>query len=380
MPALSGIRVLDLSRVLAGPFCTSLLADIGADVVKVEPPNGDDTRHLGPFAQGTSGTSVYFAMLNRDKRSIALDLKNDEDRHTLWSLAERADVLVENFRPGVADRLGVGAEAMLARNPGLVYASISGFGQTGEMSARPAYDLIIQAMSGIMETTGRPDGEPTKVGESIADLQAGLYGSWAICAALVERSRTGRGQHLDISMLDAMVSLQLTNASLLAAGGTPPTRVGNRHPVSTPFGVYRTADAPVVLAAANDRTFQNLLALIERPDLADHPDYRTDEARTAHEPEVRATIESWTRQYSAADIVVLAGRQGVPAGPVQDLQQALDSVSHRGVTGHFQHPSLEGMTALRQPVAFQNTPPAPPSTTPELDAHHAEIIRDWTSD
>lgn len=374
MPALSGIRVLDLSRVLAGPFCTSLLADIGADVVKVEPPNGDDTRHLGPFVDGMS---VYFAMLNRDKRSIALDLKNDEDLRTLWSLVDRADVLVENFRPGVADRLGVGAEAMLARNPGLIYASISGFGQTGEMSARPAYDLIIQAMSGIMETTGRADGEPTKVGESIADLQAGLYGSWAICAALVERARTGRGQHLDIAMLDAMVSLQLTNASLLAANGTPPTRVGNRHPVSTPFGVYQAADAPVVLAAANDRTFQNLLVLIGRPDLADHPTYRTDEARTAHEPEVRATIESWTRQHSAADVVALAGQQGVPAGPVQDLQQALDSVRHRGVTGHFQHPALDGMTALRQPVAFQHTPHASPSTTPELDAHRTDVLHDW---
>ncbi|NDZ77899.1 CoA transferase [Streptomyces sp. SID10853] len=375
MPALSGIRVLDLSRVLAGPFCTSLLADIGADVVKVEPPGGDDTRRLGPFAKDVS---VYFAMLNRDKRSIALDLKDPADLETLWSLAAHADVLVENFRPGVADRLGIGAAALLAHNPRLVYASISGFGQSGAMSGRPAYDLIIQAMSGIMETTGSPDGEPTKVGESIADLQAGLYGSWAICAALVERARTGRGQHLDIAMLDAMVSLQLTGASLLAADGAPPTRVGNRHPVSTPFGVYRAADAPVVLAAANDRTFHRLLDLIGRPELAEHPVYRTDEARTAHEPEVRATIESWTRQHSAAEIVALAGEQGVPAGPVQDLQQAIDSVRPRGVTGGFLHPSLEGMTALRQPVVFQGASGAAPSSTPDLDAHHEEIIRDWT--
>ncbi|MFE2377473.1 CaiB/BaiF CoA transferase family protein [Streptomyces sp. NPDC059398] len=374
MPALSGIRVLDLSRVLAGPFCTSLLADVGADVVKVEPPGGDDTRRLGPFAQDVS---VYFAMLNRDKRSIALDLKDPRDLETLWSLAARADVLVENFRPGVADRLGIGADALLAHNPRLVYASISGFGQSGPLSARPAYDLIIQAMSGIMETTGSPDGEPTKVGESIADLQAGLYGSWAVCAALVERERTGRGQHLDIAMLDAMVSLQLTSASLLAAEGAPPTRVGNRHPVSTPFGVYRAADAPVVLAAANDRTFHRLLELIGRPDLAGHPVYRTDEARTAHEPEVRATIEEWTRQRSAAEVVALAGEQGVPAGPVRDLQEAIDSVRPRGVTGGFRHPALAGMTALRQPVAFQGAPEAAPSTTPGLDAHHDEVLHDW---
>lgn len=386
MAALRDIRVLDFSRVLSGPFCTSLMADLGADVVKVEPPTGDDSRHLGPFAHGES---AYFAMLNRGKRSIALDLKDATDRQTCLELVDQADVVVENFRPGVAERLGIGPDSVRARNPRLVYASISGFGQSGPLSGLPAYDLIIQAMSGLMASTGDPDGEPTKVGESIADLLAGLYASWAVCAALVERHRTGDGAHLDVAMLDALVSMQPTNASLLAANGTPPGRVGNRHPVSTPFGVYHASDGPVVLAAANERIFQNLLVLIERPDLVSHPHFCSDETRTANEPEVRATIEEWTGTRTVADVLAGAGEHGVPAGPVQDLAAAVDSVRERDVLGQLHDQALGKMTYLRQPVRFHDTAPRPEvQPEPEAEAKtearvsglghdHDAVLRDW---
>ncbi|HET8601241.1 MAG TPA: CoA transferase [Segeticoccus sp.] len=375
MAALDGVRVLDLSRVLAGPYCTGLLAELGADVVKVESPAGDDARHLGPFLDGES---VYFAQLNRGKRSIVLDLKDEGDRETLHRLAEKADVVVENFRPGVAARLGIDHEQLSARNPRLVYASISGFGQSGPLSQRPAYDLIVQAMSGLMAATGPEGGSPTRVGESLGDVVAGLFAAWSICAALFERERTGVGQHLDVSMLDSLVALQVTGMSILTATGALPGRVGNRHPVSTPFDTYRTRDGLVAIAVANDVVFRRFAALIERPELADDPDYATDRARCQRVEAVRTATEAWTSPRTTDEVLAAAEAAGVPAAPIQDLDEAInsDQLKHRGLVGEFEHPTLGVLPALRQPVSFAGDR-VPVRPSPGLGEHEADVLSSW---
>ncbi|HET9068398.1 MAG TPA: CoA transferase, partial [Amaricoccus sp.] len=232
---LAGIRVLDLSRVLAGPYCTALLADLGAEIIKLEPPAGDDYRHIGPFRDGES---ALFTLNNRGKRSLVLDLKDAADLALAREIAARVDVVVENFRPGVAARLGLGPETLRALNPRLVYCSISGFGQEGPFRDLPAYDLVVQAMSGLMAATGEEGGAPLKAGESVADLVAGLFASWSILAALVQRGATGEGATLDIAMYDALFSMLTTSHALHLHAGTLPARVGNRHPLSTPFGCF----------------------------------------------------------------------------------------------------------------------------------------------
>lgn len=375
-PVFDGLRVLDLSRVLAGPYCTALLADLGADVVKVEPPHGDDARHLGPF---TDGESVYFAQLNRGKRSLALDLKDPADLALLLRLAERADVVVENFRPGVATRLGVDHAALSARNPGLVYASISGFGQSGPLREAPAYDLIVQAMSGLMAATGTPAGGATRVGESLGDLVAGLFASWAIGAALYDRERTGRGRHIDVAMLDSLVSLQVTALSLLTARGELPGRVGNRHPVSSPFDTYPTADGTIALAVASDAVFARYARLVGRPELPADPRFADDTARTAHLPALQEITEAWSRSRTCAQALEEARAAGVPAGPLWDLAQALGSeqLKERGLLGTFEHPVLGRTPYLRQPARFDAEPPREASPPPALGADRAAVTAAW---
>ncbi|NJC71372.1 CoA transferase [Planosporangium thailandense] len=375
MTVLHGVRVLDLSRVLAGPYCTGLLADLGADVVKVESPAGDDSRHLGPFRDGES---VYFAQLNHGKRSIVLDLKNPADLDVLVRLAARADVVVENFRPGVTARLGIDWAALSARNPDLVYASISGFGQSGPLSRQPAYDLIVQAMSGLMAATGVPDGDATRIGESLGDVCAGMFAAWSICAALFDRERTGRGRHLDISMLDSLVSMQVTSMSILTATGRLPGRIGNRHPVSTPFDTYRTKDGLVAIAVANDTVFARFAALVERPDLAADPDFATDRARSERVAEIKRITEDWTSRHTTAEVLAMAEPAGVPAAPIWGLDEALRSeqIEQRGLVGHFDHPTLGRTPYLRQPVHFgDNDRDVRPS--PGLDEHADEVRAEW---
>ncbi|RCG15590.1 CoA transferase [Streptomyces diacarni] len=382
MNVFTGLRVLDLSRVLAGPYCTALLADLGADVVKVEPPTGDDARHLGPFRDGES---VYFAQLNRGKRSIVLDLKKADDHAALLRLAERADVLVENFRPGVTRRLGIDHATLRAANPRLVYASISGFGQTGPMREYPAYDLIVQAMSGLMAATGTPDGPPTRVGESVGDLMAGLFASWAVGAALFDRERTGRGRYVDVAMLDSLVSLQVTAMSLLTATGRLPGRIGNRHPVSAPFDTYRTADGLVAVAVASDTGFARFAHLVGRPELPADPRFSDDTARARHIGEIREITESWSATLTTDDAVKQALDAGVPAAAIRDLAQAVDSeqIRDRGLIGAFDHPVLGRTPFLRQPVRFGEVTAPDEDTAPSspgLGEHAAQIMSQWLSE
>ncbi|MET9379979.1 CoA transferase [Streptomyces sp. NPDC002928] len=388
MTVLDGLRVLDLSRVLAGPYCTALLADLGADVVKAEAPGGDDARHLGPFLDGES---VYFAQLNRGKRSIVLDLKKPDDHALLLRLAERADVLVENFRPGVTERLGIDHRTLEKCNPRLVYASISGFGQDGPLRQSPAYDLTVQAMSGLMAATGAPDSGPTRVGESVGDLMAGLFASWAICAALFDRERSGRGRYIDVAMLDSLVSMQVTTMSLLTATGTLPGRVGNRHPVSTPFDTYRTADGLLAIAVASDTVFARFAGLVGRPELPADPRFADDTARARHIDEVKRITEEWSSRLTTAEALEQARSAGVPAAPIQDLAEVTNSeqIRHRGLLGEFEHPVLGRIPFLRQPVHFHTGAEGGPDTdsgtgrvtapSPVLGEHTEEILDQWLS-
>lgn len=370
---LAGIRVLDFSRVLAGPYCTALLADLGADVIKVEPPAGDDYRHVGPFIDGES---AIFLAINRGKRSISLDLTKPDDLAIVQALAAKSDVVVENFRPGVADKLGIGWKGLSSINPGLVYASISGFGQQGEFAARPAYDIVLQAMSGIMSVTGTADGPPTLVGESIADVVAGLFGSWSILAALVERQTTGIGRHIDLAMFDAMIAIQPLVVARYLASGQAPKRVGNRHALSAPFGAFQARDGMFVLAVLNNKLFGILAQLIGRPELSEDSRFGSDSDRLANEQALRKAIEGWSRQLTTASAVEALVAAGVPAAEINDMAEALTSphAQARGMLQETAHPMLGAMQVPEQPARFSGAPRGGIAAAPALDADRKTIL------
>lgn len=373
MKPLEGIRVLDLTRVLAGPFCTALLADLGAEVIKLEPPQGDDYRHIGPFLEGES---ALFTLVNRGKQSVVIDLKSNDGQALARQIAESVDVVVENFRPGVAARLGLGAEALRAANPALIYASISGFGQSGPNTDLPAYDLVVQAMSGLMDATGEEGGAPLKVGESIGDLAAGLYAAWAILAALVSRARTGQGATLDIAMLDSLVSLLPTSHALQLYAGRGIERVGNRHPLSTPFGVFRTADGHAVIAVLGQRQFAALCALIGAPEAARDPRFASDEGRTAHEPELKALIEAWTADRPTAEVVAALRTAAIPTAPILTLAETLASphAAARGLVARLPHHRLGHVPVVGQPVLFDGAKPLAVTGAPALGADTRAVL------
>ena len=374
MGLLSGIRVLDFSRVMSGPYCTALLGDLGAEVIKIETPrSGDDARSMGPYVDAHS---VYFALLNRNKKSVTLNLKTARARAIAADLAAKCDVVVENFRPGVAVRLEVDAPRLRARNPRLVYLSISGFGQTGAHAAWPAYDLVIQAMSGLMAATGFPEGPPTAVGESIADVATGLFGSWAVLAALLHRERTGEGQTIDMAMLDAMLSMQLTGLARFAAEGVAPQRVGNRHPVTTPVDTFRASDGYVAIVVPSDAQFRELCGAMDRPALAQDERYTSNAARRANERALRETIESWTCAHPADDIVRACLARGIPAGPVLDLRQArgLRPAGSNDPLTAVPHPAFGSLDLALQPGRFSAQSDTPPSREPQLGEHTSEVL------
>lgn len=372
MKPLAGLRILDLTRVLAGPFCTALLADLGAEVIKLEPPTGDDYRHIGPFLRGES---ALFTLMNRGKQSIVLDLKDPAAQATARAIALACDVVVENFRPGVASRLGLGPE-LRADKPGLIYASISGFGQTGPAAHLPAYDLVAQAMSGLMAATGEEGGPPLKVGESFGDLMAGLYASWAILAALHKRTATGEGSTIDVAMFDALFSLLPTSHAVQFYGGTAPQRVGNRHPLSTPFGCFQCADGQAVIAVLGTRQWQALCQLIGRPDLAADAALATDEGRTSAEPRIKAAIEHFTKARPTAEVVALLAATGIPTAEVQSLAEAAASphAVARALVTDLPHPTLGQARTVGQPVRFDGEKPVSTRSAPALGADGAAIL------
>lgn len=376
MKPLDGIRVLDLSRVLAGPYATALMADLGAEIIKIEPPQGDDYRHIGPFRDGES---ALFTLNNRGKQSLALDLKDPGHLRIAQAIAARVDVVVENFRPGVAARLGLGADALRAENPGLIYCSVSGFGQQGPLCDLPAYDLVVQAMSGLMAGTGEEGGAPLKTGESMADLIAGLFASWSIMAALVQRGRTGQGATLDVAMYDALFSMLTTSHALHFYAGQVPQRVGNRHPLSTPFGCFATRDGQVVIAVLSSRQFAALAALIGAPGAADDPRFASDEARTAHEPEVRALIENWSRGLSTDQAVAALTGAGIPTAPIWDIAQAADNAhaQARELVSQLPHATLGTAPSVGQPVRFDGAKPIAARSAPQLGGDLHAVLRQF---
>lgn len=320
---LHGITVVDLTRVLAGPYCTMMLADLGARVIKIENPDrGDDSRQVGPFVDGES---AYFASVNRNKSSIALDLKRAEDREVLERMLASADVLVENFRAGVMDKLGYTWEMLHARFPRLVYASISGFGQTGPYRNRPAYDMVVQAMGGLMSVTGEPGGNPARVGVSIGDIGAGLYATIGIQAALLQRASSGMGERVDISMLDCQVALLENPIARFSATGSVPRPLGTRHPSITPFDMFATQDGFIVIAVGNDALFERLCTALGRPAWLDDPRFASVPARNEHHLALKDCLEARLREATTAEWEAVLEAAGVPHGPLNGVPQIMDN-------------------------------------------------------
>jgi CoA:oxalate CoA-transferase len=351
----AGIRVLDLTRVMSGPFCTAMLADLGADVTKIEMPGfGEESRHFAPHV---NGESTYFALLNRGKRSITVNLKSPEGLGIIRDLALRADVLVENFRPGVMERLGLAQNVLRELNPRLIYASISGFGQAGPFRDWPAFDLVIQAMSGLMSLTGEPHGRATAVGESIADVVTGLFAAWGIAAALYDRERTGQGRYLEVAMLDSVFSMLLTSLARRLFTDRAAGRVGNRHPETYPVDSFPTRDGDIVLVGFSDRVFRQLTQCIGRPELADDLRFCTNRSRNDHEAELREVIESWTRGLTQAEALERLRVADVPAAPVWTLDHLLASghLRARGMVQEGTNAALGKIPLVPQPVQFSES-------------------------
>jgi CoA:oxalate CoA-transferase len=370
---LAGTLVVDLTRVLAGPYCTMVLADLGARVVKVEAPAGDDARRIGPFVDGRS---AYFASLNRGKESLALDLKDPGDRESFARLLARADVLVENFRPGVMARLGYGWEDLRRRYPRLVMASASGFGQTGPYAERPAYDVIVQGMGGIMSLTGQPGAPPTRVGTSIGDISAGLFCAIGIQAALIERERSGQGMRVDVAMLDAQVAILENAIARYAATGEVPGPIGSRHPSITPFQALRTGDGWLVVAAGNDALFARLCDALEAPGLAADARFASNELRTQHVDDLAAALEARLAAHGAARWVEVLLRAGVPCGPIQNVAQLLrdPQVAARNMIVQADDGAGGHLPLAGNPIKLSRftDPPRRPAA-PALDADRARI-------
>ena len=362
---LAGVLVVDFSRVLAGPFATMMLADLGARVIKVERPGtGDDSRTYGPFLDGRS---LYFARVNRGKESVALDLKDPADLEVARRLAARADVLVENYRPGVMERLGLGPSALFEANPRLVYCSISGFGHTGPWSQRPAYDAVVQGMSGIMTITGAAGGAPVKPGIPVADLSAGLYAFGGISSALVGRATTGRGTHLDIAMYDATVSLLEGAALSFLSSGQDPQAIGNAHFTIAPFDTFACADRDITVCAANDALFAALVRALGVPALAGDPRYATNAARHDRRAELKRELEAVLGTAPADHWLAELDLAGVPAGPISTVAEAVGSEQARARRMVVE---AGGLPAPGNPVkASAYDDPAVRRPAPLLDEH-----------
>jgi crotonobetainyl-CoA:carnitine CoA-transferase CaiB-like acyl-CoA transferase len=376
--ALDGIRVLDLTRALAGPYCTMFLGDMGAEVAKVEQPGvGDDSRGWGPPFIGAE--SAYFLAINRNKKSLAIDMKSDEGVELVRRLACQADVLIENFRPGTMERFGLGEPELRILNPRLIYASLSGFGSDGPMKDWPGYDLIIQAWGGFMSITGRPDGEPTKVAVAIIDIVAGLMLGKAILAALFARERTGAGQKVDTSLLEAEVACLIPYGSDYLASGKVPGRNGNAHPNIVPYQSFNTADGYMVVGAASEGNWQRLCQAIERPELAADPRFTNNAQRVAHRKELIAILVEVFLQRDTASWIRLLGEAGIPCAPVKTIDQVFSDpqVLHRNMLLEVEHPTAGKVRMAGMPVKFSATPGSLRLPPPTLGQHSEEVLESW---
>ncbi|HET6864560.1 MAG TPA: CoA transferase [Solirubrobacteraceae bacterium] len=365
--ALDGLKVLDFSRVLAGPFATMMLGDLGAEVLKVERPDGgDETRSWGPPFDA-SGQATYFLSVNRNKRSVVLDLKDDADLERARELARTADVLVENFRPGLMADLGLAYEDLEPGNPGLIYCSITGFGP-GEGARLPGYDLLVQALGGLMSVTGEADRDPQKVGVALVDILTGLFATSGILAALRHRDRTGRGQKVEVSLLASLLGALVNQASAYTAGGVVPHRMGNAHPSISPYELYDAQDGQLVIAVGNDRQFRALCEAIGRPELADDARFATNTDRVANRVELREELDRALREQPADHWSEVLTDARVPAGPVNDVGAAFRLARELGLDPVVEIPNGDGRATplTRNPITLSETPARYRSAPPAL--------------
>ena len=375
--ALTGMTVLDLSQVMAGPYCTMVLADLGADVVKIENPAAGDQSRRSWGRSGTGEDSMAFMSLNRNKRSVALDLKTTQDRDAFYRLVETADVVVENWRPGVAARLGVDYATLSAINPRLVHASITGFGTTGPYSDRPGYDLIAQAMSGVMSITGEPGGAPVKSGLPVADLGSGLFCAIGILAAWSSAQRTGRGQQVETSLFESALALAVWESTELWDTGNVPQKLGSANRMSAPYQALETADGHVTVGANNQRLWQRLCTAMGLEHLTTDPRFAGNVDRMTNRAELVAALEETTRQHGTDHWVEVLLAAGVPAGPIQDYRQVLEDDPHvkaRGMVAEVEHPVEGRIRTVASPLRLSGTPTSVRRPPPLLGQHNEEVL------
>ena len=373
---LEGIRVLDLTRVLAGPFCTMMLSDLGAEIIKVEVPvTGDDSRTFGPFR---NGQSLYFINVNRGKESITIDLKTEAGKKLLVDLARQCDVLVENYRPGTMEKLGLGWETLKAANPRLVYAAVSGFGHTGPDSGRPAYDILVQAMGGVMSITGWPELPPTRVGLSMGDITAAIFCATGVTTALYQREKTGLGQKVDVSMLDCQLSI-LENALVrYQVDGKAPTPLGTRHPTITPFQAFRGSDGWFVIAVGNDTLWKNFCGAVKRPDLLADERFTTNGDRTKHYAELIPELERMLEAKTCGEWLAILEQAGVPAAPVNTVDKVMKDrqLAARNMFVTVEDEKAGTVTVPGNPIKMESIPEsATRQKAPAVGEHTESILR-----
>lgn len=388
-PPLSGVRVLDLSRVLAGPWAGQLLADLGADVIKVERPGaGDDTRTWGPpYLRDEDGRetaeAAYFLCANRNKRSVTIDMSRPEGQALIRQLAQQADVLLENFKVGGLQQYGLDYAQLAALNPRLVYCSITGFGQTGPYARRPGYDFLIQGMGGLMSVTGRGADEvgagPQKVGVALTDITTGLYATIAVQAALAERERSGRGQHIDLALLDVQIACMASQASNYLAGGVVPHRMGNAHPNIVPYADFPTADGDMILAVGNDQQFTRFCGIAGHPEWADDPRFATNPARVANRAVLVPLLRQATVMRSTAEWIAALEAGGVPCGPINRMDQVFadPQVQARGMRIGLPHPLAGTVPLVANPIRLSGSPTSYRHAPPLLGQHTGEVLSEW---
>jgi CoA:oxalate CoA-transferase len=375
---LKGIRVLDLTRVLAGPYCTMILADLGAEVVKIERPEiGDDARHFGPFL--ASGLSGYFAGINRGKKSVTLDLKQDDDVQTFLKLVKRADVLVENFRPGTMVSLDLAATRLQEINPKLVYASLSGFGHSGLETNRPAYDIVVQALSGLMSITGDGPGHSARVGTSISDILTGMFGAISILAALRHQDRTGKGSVLDLAMLDCVVAALENAVSRFSVTGEIPQPLGTRHPSITPFQAFDTSDGPIVVAAGNDSLWKKLCTVLSCPALSGDPRLSTNALRTENSDYLEECINPRFQQQSQNHWLEKLYAAEIPAAPIRNIQEVVNDphLAARNMLHEIRDVDDEKILTPGSPFHMNGHPPPLSNHAPQLGEHTLAVLEEW---
>lgn len=373
---LAGVRVLDFTRVLAGPAASLALADLGAEVFKIEPPGtGDETRTFPPTRDGESH---YYLAINRGKRSIVVDLKSEEGIALVKDLAAKCDVLVENYRPGVMDRLGLGYEAMKAINPRLIYCSISGYGQTGPLKDRPSFDIVLQAMSGALSMNGEPDGLPMKLGIPLGDLVGGINGPIGILSALYERERTGAGRHIDVSLMDGLMGMLGYIAQLAFFTGKDPQRVGSQHPNLVPYGIFPASDGSIVIACLTPAFWSRVCRSIERPELTDDPRYDTLEKRRDAREEVNAIVSAFTQQHTVDDLVEIFTQHEVPHAPILGVTEALSQPQAvaRDMVVQTEHATLGSIPIVNRSIRFTDAEQPVPEAPPVLGQHTETILSD----